>query len=75
MTWISKFRTGIEVTSGIRIPAIEKKGTFILMLIKYVFWVAINDSDLNNLNIPQKIWEEERLYARAGSSSVPTKKR
>ena len=33
--WISTFRTGIDVTSGMRIPVIEKNETFILMLVKY----------------------------------------
>lgn len=35
--WISTFRTGIDVTSGKRIPVIEKSVTFILMLVKYAF--------------------------------------
>ena len=35
--WISTFRTGIDVTTGMRRPVIEKNDTFILMLIKYAF--------------------------------------
>lgn len=33
--WISTFRTGIDVTNGIRILVIEKSATFILTLISY----------------------------------------